>query len=745
MFRIVVSGVVQGVGFRPFVYRLAKEMKLRGYVKNCGDGTVEIVIDREVEKFVERLKKEIPDRAKIESVKVEKFEGFFDDFKIVESGGKTGILSLPPPDIAVCEDCLREVFDEKDRRYLYPFTTCTSCGQRFAISERLPFDRENTTLAEFPLCEDCKKEYENPEDRRFYAQSIACPSCGPNYKLLPKGIFGVEAIKEAAKMIDSGYFVAIKGIGGIHLSCLTEDEIVWKLRKILHRPQQPFAVMVRDVEAAKNLADINEEEIEELKSFRRPILVCKKRVELEAVAPNLDTVGIMLPYTPLHYILFKFLRAEAVVMTSANFPGEPMATNLEELKVPYDAFLNHNMRIANRVDDSVVKFINGRRMIIRRSRGFVPEPIEVDIKSEAVAVGAELYNSLCFLKEGKAVMSQYIGNTANFKTFNDFFKKALNHFTNYLDLKPEFIVADMHPLYNTSLFAEKFGEEVGAEVLKVQHHFAHALSVMAEKKLDEAVAIAVDGVGYGMDGKIWGGEVLYINLSSGEFERVGRLETINLLGGDLAVERPLRVLFSIIYSQTGSWEDLRHYEKYLKRGESFEIFEEQLKKGIGVVEASSTGRILDAASAMLEICFERTYEGEPAMKLEAVAKESERYYDPIIETSWETSKFSSPFDGKGRRGEVKVLKIGEVFEDALKRYLNGERREKIAYQIISYLARGLSEIASEFKAPLVISGGVAYNSIFQKEIGREFYTNELVACGDNGISLGQIYALKVIE
>ncbi len=745
MFKIIVSGVVQGVGFRPFVYRLAKSMNLKGYVKNCGDGNVEIVIDRDVDEFVRRLKSELPDKARIDRLEIHRVDGKYSDFRIVESGGKAGILSLPPPDLAICDDCVRDVFDEKNRRFLYAFTTCTQCGMRFSVSEKLPFDRENTSLSEFPLCEECSREYEDPSDRRFFAQSIACPVCGPNYELLPHGVKGVEAIEKAAELLDSGRFVAIKGIGGIHIACLTDDEVVWKLRSMLRRPQQPFAVMVRDVKTALRIAELGEEEVKELQSSARPIVVAKKKESFEAVAPGLDTIGLMLPYSALHHILFKFLRADVLVMTSANFPGEPMATSEKELRVPHDAFLNHNMRIVNRVDDSVVKFVRGRRMLIRRSRGYVPEPIEINVGVEALSVGAELFNSLCFLKERKAVLSQYVGNTSNFRTFNEFFKKVVEHFVRYLDLNPDFVVADMHPLYNTTTFAERFSKEVGAELVKVQHHFAHAMSVMAEKGLEEAVAITVDGVGYGMDGTVWGGEVLYINLDSGEFRRVGRLERFKLLGGDLAAERPIRVLFSIVYQTLGDYEILRRYEKFLKPGESFEIFAEQHDKNVGVVEASSAGRVLDAASSMLEVCFERTYEGEPAMKLEAIAEKSENRYEPEIESSWELSSFKSPFEIGGKRGEVKVIRIGDVFVDALERFLNGERKSRIAYQIIDYLARSFCEIASEFDAPLVLSGGVAYNEVFQSSIRRDYLTNELVACGDNGISLGQVYSLRVIE
>lgn len=742
--RIIVTGRVQGVGFRPFIYRLARSMGLRGYVKNVGDGTVEIVVDDKADIFIERMKKEKPPMAVIEKVVIESADGSYDDFRIIESGGKTGLFSLPPPDFAICDKCSEEIFDKGNRRFMYPFTTCTDCGQRFAVSSRLPFDRENTTLKDFPLCEECKKEYENPEDRRYFAQSITCPVCGPHYRLYPHGLERVSAIEKAGELLDSGKIVAIKGIGGFHIACLTDDDVVEKLRNLLNRPQQPFAVMVRDIETAMDYAEISEIERKELESYVRPIVVLKKRKELFQVAPGLSTVGLMLPYTALHKILFSFLDSDALVMTSANLPGEPMATEWPEMDC--DAVLYHNLKIQNRVDDSVIKVVNGKRMIIRRSRGFVPVPVYVGIKGEALALGAELYNSIALLKDGKVITSQYIGNTSNFKTFNEFFKKAVDFWMKYVDVKPEYIVHDAHPLYNTSNYATMLAHRLGAERIAIQHHLAHALSVMAEKRLKRALAITVDGAGYGLDGTVWGGEVLYVDTQEGIFERIARMERIKLLGGDLSVRYPLRTLFSIIYSHEESWEMLEGYEKYLNSNESFEIFEKQFKRDLNVAYASSAGRYMDAISAMLEICFERTYEGEPAMKVEAYSKEAEQIYEPEIEESFERKTFS--FDGKEiGKGDLRVIKFEHVFVDSLRRYLSGEDGRKIAWRLIDYLARSFAEIVKDCDLPVVLSGGVAFNTIFSRSLAEHvrYFTNELVPAGDNGISLGQIYALKYLE
>jgi hydrogenase maturation protein HypF len=768
MYRIRVKGVVQGVGFRPFIYRLATSMNLRGYVKNTGDGSVEIVIDRNPEKFIERMKNEKPSISQIDYVKVDKIEEKpLSTFKIEKSGGKSDELSLPPPDVAICESCLKELFDVKDRRYRYSFISCTDCGPRFSVAERLPYDRENTTFMEFPMCGDCEKEYSNVEDRRYYAQSIACPLCGPDYTLFnidrEKIESGYRAIKIAAKLIDEGNIVAVKGIGGFHIACRTDDEIVKKLRGILRRVQQPFAIMVRDIEYLKKIAVISEKEGQEMASYIRPITVVKKRDRNSffEVAPHLDTIGAMLPYSPLHFLLFENLRADSLVMTSANLPGEPMFIDDGVFELPVEYVLSHNLKINNRVDDSVIKFVNGRKMIIRRSRGLVPVSTKLESPITCVSLGAELYSSVCILKDSRVVQSQYIGNTSNFRTFNEFFRKTIDFFTSFFRIeKIDAIFCDYHPLYNTSIFAEKFAKEKDTRLLRVQHHFAHGMSVMAEKELNRAVSISVDGVGYGFDGSTWGGEVLLIDFENMRFERIGRLEEFLLPGGDLAGKYPLRVLFSLIYDFTRDYDLLRGYDKYLRENESFELLSSQIERNISTFPSTSAGRMLDAISAMLEVCFERTYEGEPAMKLEAVASAAKVRdgIKPRIQTFREDNRFP-PYveDGlKIRNGTIKVLKTKELVVNLLEEYLNGVPKEEIAWKFINYLGKGLAEIAGSFaekeNLPVVLSGGVAYNTIFtsavEKELGDKnikLFTNEITASGDNGISFGQIYLAKYIQ
>jgi len=750
VYRIIVRGIVQGVGFRPFVYRLAKSMNLKGYVKNTGSGTVEIVIDRDVDKFVKLLREEKPPIAEINDIEVEKIPDLpFKDFVIEKSGGKKGGLSLPPPDVAVCKYCLKELFDPKDRRYLYPFISCTDCGPRFSVAIKLPYDRENTTFRDFPLCDECSKEYWNVLDRRYYAQSIACPKCGPHYELIFDGrvVKGLDAVKTTAKLIDSCKIVAIKGIGGYHIACKTDDDIVFELREKLGRPQQPFAVMARNLDVVREVAHVNDYEEKEMISYIRPITILKKKNsdDFFAVAPHLNTIGVMLPYSPLHYILFKYLKSDFIVMTSANKPGEPMFIDDGVFSLELDAYLRHNLQIFNRVDDSVIKFVEKRRLIIRRSRGFVPKVIDIGKCLDGLAVGAELYNSITVVKDGKAIVSQYIGNTSNFKTFDEFFKKAVNFFMNFVNLKPNFIACDLHPLYNTTNFAEKFSKKIKVPIYKVQHHFAHAMSVMAERGLKKAVAITVDGVGYGFDGTIWGGEVLLLDFENNIFRRIGRLERFRLIGGDLATNYPLRVLFSILYKVRRT-ELLEGYERFLRKGESFELFERIHDTGI---VTSSMGRVLDAVSAMLKICFERTYEGEPAMKLESIVEPYECEVKPRIDTVREESIYSSPYVGEDfevKSGNVKVIRFSNFIASCMEEFLEGEIKGRIAFKIVNYFANAFAEIVKDYDLPIVASGGVCFNSYFIPLIEKRvnIYVNEKVACGDNGVSFGQAYIGKFI-
>ncbi len=750
-YHIHVEGIVQGVGFRPFVYRIAHENDLRGYVKNLGDAGVEIVIEgreENIKKFLRDLREKKPPLARIEKIKKKEIplQGF-DRFYIEKSSqGGEGGDSIIPPDVAICDDCIRELFDPADKRYMYPFIVCTNCGPRFTIIEDLPYDRINTTMREFDMCDFCESEYKDPLNRRYHAEPVCCPVCGPSYRLYTKD--GEEMrgdpLKKAARLIDEGYIVAIKGIGGIHLACdATNEEAVEELRRRTLRPQKPFALMARDLKTIESFAIVDEPEKEELTSYRRPILILRKKEPFplpEKLAPGLHTIGVMLPYAGTHYILFHWSKSPVYVMTSANYPGLPMVKDNErafkELKDLADYFLLHNRKILNRTDDSVARFVNGKRAVIRRSRGFVPLPVEIPFHYTGLALGAELMNAFCIAKNGRVYPSQYIGNTGKIEVLN-FMREAINHFKKILRLKKlDLIIADLHPTYNTTKLGMELAEESHTEFLQVQHHYAHVASIMAEHRLDEIIGIALDGVGYGTDGNVWGGEVIY--LSYEDVERIAHIDYYPLPGGDLASYYPLRALMGIlsnIYRIDEVQEIIkRHCPKAIEslkyKDVEFNVILNQLTRGINVSYASSTGRVLDAFSVLLNVAYSRTYEGEPAMKLESLALKGKN-----------DLKFEIPVEGE-------TLKVEELFNQTLESRPNPA---DIAYSVHLALGRAFGEIAlekaEEFGARAIgISGGVAYNELIVKTIrkmvetrGLKFYSTYEVPRGDNGINVGQAF------
>ncbi|AMM53576.1 carbamoyltransferase HypF [Pyrococcus kukulkanii] len=753
-YRIHVQGIVQAVGFRPFVYRIAHAHNLRGYVRNLGDAGVEIVVEgreEDIEAFLEDLYKKKPPLAKIEKVirkeiPIQGFDRFYIEKSSTEKKGEGD--SIIPPDIAICEDCLRELFDPNDKRFMYPFIVCTNCGPRFTIIEDLPYDRENTAMREFPMCDFCRSEYEDPLNRRYHAEPVACPTCGPSYRLYTstgEEIIG-DPLRRAAKLIDKGYIVAIKGIGGIHLACdATREDVVAELRKRLFRPQKPFAIMAKDLETIKTFAYVTEEEEEELTSYRRPIVALRKKEPFplpENLAPGLHTIGVMLPYAGTHYILFHWSKTPVYVMTSANFPGMPMIKDndeaFEKLKDVADYLLLHNRRIPNRADDSVVRFVDGRRAVIRRSRGFVPLPIEIPFEYKGLAVGAELMNAFGVVKGNRVYPSQYIGNTSKIEVL-EFMREAVAHFRKILRVSDfDLIIADLHPSYNTTKLAMEIAEETNAELLQVQHHYAHIASVMAEHGLEEVVGIALDGVGYGTDGKTWGGEVIY--LSYEDVERLAHIEYYPLPGGDLASYYPLRALIGIL-SEMYELEEVRSTIERLcpkaieslKYGKvEFNVIFNQLARGINVAYASSTGRVLDAFAVLLNVAYRRHYEGEPAMKLESFAFKGKNDLG-----------FKVPVEGE-------EIKITELFREVLE-VIDKANPADIAYSVHLALARAFAELAVE-KAKefgvkgIAMSGGVAYNELIVKTVrkfveahGLRFYSTYEVPRGDNGINVGQAF------
>jgi hydrogenase maturation protein HypF len=747
---IKVSGIVQGVGFRPFIYRVAAENAVTGYVRNRGDAFVEIVVegkDENVETFLKDLRRKKPPLARIHDVKTKFLEGTneFDRFSILESSGEAAFSgSVIPPDVSICKACWRELRDQKDKRHDYFFITCTDCGPRYTIIEDLPYDRPRTTMKQFRMCPFCQREYADPANRRFHAQTVACPVCGPKASLADKegkAVSSKNPIREAGKLLEEGSILAIKGYGGFHVAtATTKDEPIVRLRAVKHRSQKPFAIMARDLETIRSFAQVSQKEAELLTSYVKPIVLLKKSSGYylsDLIAPGLHNVGVMLPYTGLHYMLFDRVSEPAFVMTSANPPNEPIVTDNDEavrkLGSMVDYFLFHDRLIAQRCDDSVVRVHGKDVSFIRRSRGYAPEPIR--LKKAAgkcvLALGGELNSTSCVLLGDKAFISQHIGDVENLETLR-FLKSASQHLLRLTNCKPDVIACDLHPKFTTTRLARDWSDELGVSLVQVQHHHAHGAALMAEHGLDEIVAIVCDGYGYGLDGEAWGGEVLYCNGQS-EFRRVGHLEPQPMVGGDLATRYPVRMAAGILSKAISVEEWLRSNNSHLPRGEQeVELILQQLKKG-SVPLTSSCGRVLDAVSAVLGIGYERTYEGEPAMRLEAVAangkdvlKLQPKVKDDVVGTT-----------------EL----VHRVFERR-----KVDAASDLAFSAQQCLVEGLAQVAADEAKRLGVdvvgfSGGVAYNEHitygmrrFVEENRLRFVVHKSVPAGDGGVSFGQAIA-----
>lgn len=754
--RILVQGIVQGVGFRPNVYRLAKALKLNGYVRNLGN-VVEIVVEgdeKDIKSFKNDLKVKTPPISKIDSLQMKWLDEIpspeFDNFKILESSANFSGSSVIPPDVATCDSCLEEVMKKGDRRYKYPFTACTDCGPRFTVIRSVPYDRERTSMEEFPLCPDCTVEYENPEDRRYHAEATCCPVCGPDVFLYRDQKIELEnPIKETAKLLDEGNILAIKGIGGTHLVAKTTDDLpVIKMRERLGRMNQPFACMSPDVSTIRSFAEVADYEEETLLSRNRPIVVLKKNKDYYLspyVAPDLHNLGVMLPYSALHHLLFTYTDAPAYIMTSANMPGEPMLTQnqdiISKLEGVADYYLLHNREIVNRCDDSVVRFRGGDMAFIRRSRGYVPEPYDfsnINKDLNVLALGPEIDVTFSLLKEGKCYMSQHIGDTTKYETFL-YLQEAIEYMmgitrTDRIDV----VACDLHPQFFTTKLAHELGERFKCPVLKVQHHHAHATALSVDWGVDELICIAADGVGYGEDGSAWGGEILYSN--GPKYERLASLMPQKMPGGDLTTRYPARMMMAMLYPHYDEDEmvDLMktHYVDYFPHGaKEVDIVANQMDREFNLTETTSTGRVLDAISAALHICGERTYEGECAMKLESTAYTGEDIFDLPIKII--------------QNNVMDVLDTPQILSSVLEKKLEGEPVKDLACSAQRAVSQGLAELAilaADKKDVDAIggSGGVFYNEAismtikkFVEDAGYRFLQHKNSCAGDGSVSLGQ--------
>jgi hydrogenase maturation protein HypF len=642
--------------------------------------------------------------------------GGIDGFVIVPSeSGQRGVGI--PNDVAICDACRRELFDPHSRRYLYPFINCTDCGARFTVIEDLPYDRANTSMSDFPMCDACREEYEDPSDRRFHHQTISCPACGPSYHLLE----GMERMDEDpiagfASRMDEGSIGIAKSWGGMHICC--ELEIVPRLREWYGRRQKPFAIMARNMEAVRRYARPSAFEEELLTSSHRPVtLIPKMDDELtEAVSPGLGSIGVFLPYTAMHEVLFHYLGADALVMTSANVPGEPMILDDRSvLSMGAECYLLHNRRIVNRCDDSVVRSFDDDTYFIRRSRGNVPVHLKAPAEGTTLGMGAQENITATLAFGGRMYPTQYIGDGSSLGVL-DFLESAVRHQLKLLGVgSVERVAMDLHPGYSSRRLARSLSEELGAQPVQVQHHWAHAASLMVDAGIDEMVALTLDGTGYGSDGKAWGGEVLHTTFD--RFERVGHLQEIPLLGGEKAVLDVRRILFAI--------------QEML--GETSALYDEAdagvLRKMIPTApRTTSFGRVLDALSCFFGICCQRSYDGEPAMKLEK-----------LLERGRKTEEFDFDIDG----GTIMTL-------PAFHRLMGMVgRKEDLARSFVSDLLSAMVDVAVERAEAKEVSrvgltGGVAYNATISQIVkekvesrGKEFVRHRRVPNGDGGISIGQ--------
>ncbi|MCX6650668.1 MAG: carbamoyltransferase HypF [Methanomassiliicoccales archaeon] len=718
--RVTVWGVVQGVGFRPTVHRLASSMGLHGYVQNNGSNVV-IEIDGDAQEFVSRLKAALPPLARLDEVVISKG---LPDAKLREIGfvivpsqaGNKGVGI--PNDTAVCPSCLKEMFDPSNRRYLYPFTNCTDCGARFTVIEDLPYDRDRTSMRPFPLCLECQKEYGDPADRRFHHQTITCPVCGPRYYLLGPdgGRDGENPIAKFALGLQQGNIGVTKSWGGMHLCC-TLDRLP-HMREWYRRKEKPFAIMVRDLEALKRFGRPTAHDLELLTSSHRPIVLVDKveNAFTELIAPGLGNIGVFLPYTSMQHLLFHHLKQDALVMTSANVPGEPMVLREKDaLTLGADLYLMHDREIVNRCDDSVVRSFGDRTYYLRKSRGHIPSYIDFPLKGVAVGVGAQegLAGALTF--DGRLYATQYIGDATSPGVL-EFLEESLRYLRRLLGADHlDAVGMDMHPGHTTRRLAKAWAEENGIEAVEVQHHHAHAAALLVESGLQEISAITIDGTGYGDDGVAWGGEVLLSNLE--DYRRIGHLKEIPLLGGEKTVYDVRRLAFAMA-EMTGGGLD------YFPEAEA-EVFRKMMSRS---GTSTSFGRVLDAISCYLGVCQYRSYDGEPAMKLERWLGNAKRL--DLVPTL--------------RSGNV--IDTPEMFRRMIE--ASGTKADR-AGSMVYAMVRGLVDIAAEVAEDegvehIGLSGGVSYNrpiSTWTKELvedrGLKFVCHDRTPNGDGCISTGQ--------
>jgi hydrogenase maturation protein HypF len=736
-YRIEIQGLVQGVGFRPFVYRIAHETGLTGTVENRNDGVVIFLncSDQTLENFIEKLKRYAPPASRIESINytvVNHIE--FTGFEIVRSSSVSDSVTDVSPDIAVCEDCLADM-KVQSNRIGYPFINCTNCGPRFSIIQDLPYDREKTTMKEFEMCPSCKTEYTDVLDRRFHAQPVACEICGPEYTLhegetTTKG--HQQILFRTSELLRNGKIVAVKGIGGFFIACdAFNEDAVARLRVLKNREAKPFALMFSCIDTLKEYAYISKAEELSLCSLKRPIVLLKEKQKIApSVNVGFDTVGAMLPYMPFHYLLFETSGLKAIVLTSGNISDEPIMTDNDNainiLGNICDAVLTYNRDIHNRTDDSVVRIMNGQERVFRRSRGFAPVPVKTKLQLEGIlATGAELVNCFCIGKGNRAIMSQHIGDLQNMETYS-FFTESIERHKKLFRFEPKLIVADLHPDY----LSTRYAVETGLPVVRVQHHHAHIASCMAEHDLDEPViGVAMDGTGLGDDGNIWGSEFLVCDYKS--YVRKAHFEYIPLPGGDKVTHEPWRTALSMLYGVYG--DDVFNLQlPFLKNisRDNIRMLCTAIDKKINTPLSSGAGRVFDAVSAMINLCPVSRFHAEAPMRLESIIDQSvTQAYDFIPDSSISFQPM-----------------IRQIVADIGNQTPQSVISARFHNSIVETIVHTVTSISRETGIHTVaLSGGSFQNKYLTEQteirlqkLGFNVYSQCSIPANDGGIALGQV-------
>ncbi|NTW69185.1 MAG: carbamoyltransferase HypF [Chlorobiaceae bacterium] len=736
--RISVGGIVQGVGFRPFVFRLALSLGLKGFIRNTPSGVLievqgaSVLLDR----FSHVVQHDAPPLSRIETVEEMLIDSLSEEgFVIRYSSSGSEVETLIPPDIALCSECHRELFDPDNRRFRYPFINCTNCGPRYTIVSQLPYDRQFTSMHTFAMCPECEREYHDPLDRRFHAEPTACPVCGPAISLLDasgKPIDTADGVKEASIQLRNGGIVALKGVGGFHLAVdASNEDAVRRLRARKGREAKPFAVMMRDISRAGRYCELSDGELAALNSAEAPIVLLKKREGSDlapSVAPDSDRLGVMRPYSPLHALLFDE-SPEVLVMTSANFSEEPITSENDDavtrLQGIADVFLLHNRPIYLKCDDSVTIHLSGKLRQLRRSRGYVPAPIYLqEIGPSVLGTGGELKNTIALLKGSHALLSQHIGDMKNFESYRHYEHVAL-HFQHLFQVSPELVVHDLHPDYMTTLWAAR--QEL--PLLGVQHHHAHLASCLAEQREEgPVIGLILDGTGYGTDGKIWGGELLIGD--AGGAERFASFEPMPLPGGEAAILQPWRAALGYLFRSCSDLPELPFMS-----GRSIEPVVELLQKQVGLYETSSCGRLFDAVAALCGLRGEISYEGEAAVALTHAA-------------GGRAGESAFSYGLQEENGHWIIL-VSPIVRDAAEAVINGVSVAAISRCFHRTLLDCFQEIIGKASSAtgiktVALSGGVFQNALLFETLHRELeaggyrvLAHSLVPSNDGGLSLGQ--------